>query len=100
MDKTITNIPHKWPSIVDLSRGVGLDLELLPSYDLIDEIRVVNNKIKHLYVVDDQLCKYKGFSEYKGKKMNVVKYRVHEYAIGAHHFMNRLVNEMGRSIRY
>ncbi|MDX9683842.1 hypothetical protein QMK56_20355 [Pseudomonas protegens] len=100
MNKTLTDLPFKWPALVELSKLTGLDLERLSSYDLIDEIRVVNNKIKHLYTVDSQLCKYKGFSEHKGKKMSMVNYRVHEYAIGAHHFMNRLISSMGPTIRY
>lgn len=100
MDKKIERTPYEWKKIKELAKSVGLDLRCLPSYEIIDELRVVNNKIKHLYIVDNDLCKYKGFAEHKGKKMNNVNYRVHDYAIGAHHFINRLVNSMGPTIRF
>lgn len=94
------NISFIWPELVELSKKVGIDLKSLPSYDTIDEIRVVNNKIKHLYVVDKELSKYRGFAEHEGKKMSVVDYRTHEYALAAHHFMNRLVMAMGPVVSY
>ncbi|HDL7024064.1 TPA: hypothetical protein PXM49_003712 [Yersinia enterocolitica] len=100
MNNKTRDVPYQWDKIKEKSKLNGLDLSKLPSYDLIDELRVVNNKIKHIYIVDDQLCHYKGFTKHKGKPMNYVDYRVHEYAIGAHHFINRLISAMGPTIRY
>lgn len=99
-DKSQTGLPHEWDKILGCARRAGINLRRLSSFKLIDEIRVVNNKIKHLYIVDQKLCKYKGFAQHKGKKMNAVDYRVHEYAIGAHHFMNRVISSMGPTVRY
>ncbi|MDX8000120.1 hypothetical protein FE394_13105 [Xenorhabdus sp. Reich] len=100
MEESRKEMPYKWNELKRLSKEVGIDLESLPSYDIINEIRVVNNKIKHLYIVDKELCKYTGFAEHEGKKMSAVNYRTHEYALAAHHFMNRLVMAMGPVISY
>lgn len=93
-------LSYKWHKLKNRFKELGIDLESILSYDVIDEIRVVNNKIKHLYVVDEELCKYKGFAEHKGQKMSNVNYRTHEYALAAHHFMNRLVMAMGPITSY
>lgn len=100
MNNKACDVPSQWDKIKEKSKLNGLNLSELASYDIIDELRVVNNKIKHIYIVDTQLCKYKGFTKHKGKPMNCVDYRVHEYAIGAHHFINRLISAMGPTIRY
>jgi hypothetical protein len=99
-DKKQKSLPHQWEEIVIRARRAGIHLKRLPSYKIIDEIRIVNNKIKHLYIVDNTLCKYDGFAQHKGKKMSAVDYRIHEYAIGAHHFMNRVICSMGPTVRY
>lgn len=94
------DMPFKWPELKKLSLSNGINLEKIPSYSMIDEIRVVNNKIKHLYVVDAQLSKYPGFEKYAGKKMSVIDYKTHDYALATYHFMNRLIMGMGPFISY
>ena len=93
-------MPFKWHELKRLSTKNGIDLESLPSYAIINVIRFVYNKIQHLYIVDDELSKYPGFEKYKGKKMSLVDYRTHEYALATYHFMNRLVMFMGPIISY
>ncbi|WP_392560241.1 hypothetical protein [Orbus mooreae] len=95
-----SRLSYRWNQLKDGFTELGVTLETLPSYKTIDEIRVVNNKIKHLYIVDDELCKYDGFAKYKGKKMSLLDYRTHDYALAAHHFINRLVMNMGPTISY
>lgn len=39
-------------------------------------------------------------AKYKGKKMSLLDYRTHDYALAAHHFIKRLVMNMGPTISY
>ncbi|PQK93522.1 hypothetical protein CG433_12570 [Pantoea ananatis] len=93
-------MPFKWEALKKLSLRDGMDLESLPSYLIIDEIRVVTNKTKHLYIVDDELGKYPDFEKHVGKKMSIVDYRTHDYALATYHFMNRLIMSMVAITRY
>ncbi|ANI82429.1 MULTISPECIES: hypothetical protein [Kosakonia] len=99
-DEGIENMPFKWNALKKLSKDIGVDLEQIPSYSIIDEVRVVNNKIKHLYVVDNELGKYPGFEKHVGKKMSIIDYKTHDYALATYHFMNRLIMAMGPFISY
>ena len=94
------NTSFQWNKLKELSKDNGIDLETIPSYDIVNEVRVVNNKIKHLYVVDNELAKFTAFSELNGVKMNYIDYRTHEYALGVYHFMNRFIMAMGPVISY
>lgn len=100
VNEDVDHMPFKWEALKKLSLRSGMDLESLPSYSIIDEIRVVNNKIKHLYIVDDELGKYPDFEKHVGKKMSVVDYRTHDYALATYHFMNRLIMSMGPMTSY
>ena len=45
-------LSHKWHEIENYLRDRGLNVSNALSYQLIDELRVLNNVIKHSYVVD------------------------------------------------
>jgi len=96
----VEEMPFKWYALKKISLMNGVNLETLPSYSMIDEIRVVNNKIKHLYVVDDELSKFPSFEKYVGKKMSFIDYKTHDYALATYHFINRLVMAMGPFTSY
>lgn len=90
----------KWYEIVEKFNAHGLDIKKLSAYESIDEIRVLNNKIKHSYRVDDQLAKFKFFSEYNEKPINYIPLRVKDYTIATYHFIVQLINIIGPSERY
>lgn len=67
---------------------------------MINEIRVLNNKIKHSYVVDNTLANFQFFNEYNGKSISEVPLRVNDYTIATYHFIIQLINIIGPSERY
>lgn len=97
--KQVSN-SHKWHEIVEKFSVYGFDIKKLSAYGSIDEIRVINNKIKHSYYVDDQLAKFQFFSEHNGKSISSVPLRVEDYTVAAYHFIIQLINIMGPSERY
>jgi len=92
--------PHRWDKILSEFNAHQLDLTSLGSYAIIDEMRVLNNKIKHLYKVDDTLAEFDYFKEHLGKELNNVPLRVQDYTIATYHYLCQLVNFIGPSERY
>lgn len=78
----------------------GIKFKSISSYKMIKELRVVNNKIKHLYRVDEQLAKYDGFKEHLNKPMVYVDYKVHDYTFAVYHFFYSVISEMGDNTQY
>ncbi|NMY40948.1 hypothetical protein HBN76_06510 [Pseudomonas sp. WS 5013] len=97
--KEVSN-SYKWHEIVEKFNAHGFDIKKLSTYESIDEIRVLNNKIKHSYCVDDQLAKFQFFSEYNGKPISSIPLRVKDYTIATYHFIVQLINIIGPSERY
>lgn len=91
---------HKWHEIINKFKKNDFDITLLSAYATINEIRVLNNKIKHSYSVDNELAKFKFFSVYNGKSINNVPLRVQDYTIATYHFIVQLINIIGPSERY
>lgn len=91
---------HRWHEIVNKFKENDFDIKLLSAYDTINEIRVLNNKIKHSYSVDDQLANFQFFSEYNGKSISDVPLRVQDYTLAAYHFIIQIINITGPSERY
>lgn len=55
-------LSHKWHEIERYLCDRGLNVSNALSYQLIDELRILNNVIKHSYVVDKNLANYKNFA--------------------------------------
>ncbi|MEL3927101.1 hypothetical protein V1669_06795 [Aeromonas enteropelogenes] len=91
---------HKWYEIVNKFKENDFDITLLSAYETINEIRILNNKIKHSYIVDTQLSTFKSFISYNGKPISDVPLRVRDYTISTYHFIVQLINIIGPSERY
>ncbi|NHN78581.1 hypothetical protein HA520_15055 [Azotobacter chroococcum] len=95
-----TAISHVWAEVEKKFAQKNINIKLLPSYDTINEIRVLNNKIKHSYCVDNALANFPSFSEHKGKTISEVPLRVQDYTIATYHFIIQIINKIGPSERY
>ncbi|EKA7361365.1 TPA: hypothetical protein NKP42_004501 [Vibrio parahaemolyticus] len=95
-----TSSSHVWKKLVEKFKEKNIDITVLSSYEVINEIRVLNNKIKHSYVVDNNLANFQFFNEYNGKPISEVPLRVNDYTIATYHFIIQLINIIGPSERY
>ncbi|EJH2591716.1 hypothetical protein NDL33_004518 [Vibrio parahaemolyticus] len=95
-----TSSSHVWQNLVEKFKEKNIDITTLSSYEVINEIRVLNNKIKHSYVVDNNLANFQFFNEYNGKSISEVPLRVNDYTIATYHFIIQLINIIGPSERY
>ncbi|WP_100754479.1 hypothetical protein [Vibrio salilacus] len=95
-----TSSSHVWNKLVEKFKEKNIDITALSSYEVINEIRVLNNKIKHSYVVDNNLANFQFFNEYNGKSISEVPLRVNDYTIATYHFIIQLINIIGPSERY
>lgn len=91
---------HRWPDVINKFLEQQLDIKSLGSYSTIDEMRVLNNKIKHLYHVDSNLASFEYFEEHAGKKISNVPLRVQDYTLATYHYICQLINSTGPSVQY
>ena len=77
-----------------------MDLTSINSYKNINEIRVVNNKLKHLYFTDEELAKFDNFKDNKGKSLNLVSFPLQNYITSSYHFIYTLLNLVGETEYY
>ncbi|MDW6091993.1 hypothetical protein [Vibrio rhizosphaerae] len=90
--------PYRWDLIKGAYHGYGLALDSLTHYDTVNELRVVNNKIKHLYQVDSDLAAFPRFADKEGLPMTFLNYPVHEYEEAVYLFLGRLLVWVGERI--
>lgn len=90
----------RWHEVIDNFNKHNINVESLSAYDTINELRVLNNKIKHSYLVEGSLADFDFFKDYKGEYINNVPLRIHDYSISAYHFIIQLINIIGPSEKY
>jgi len=93
------NPPFRWDRLKDRYNEYGILIENLPEYEVINELRVLNNKIKHLYKVDSELAKYSHFSSDEGKLIKQIKLPMQEYADSCYKFLGYLLEQVGIKIK-
>jgi hypothetical protein len=91
---------YRWDIIKTKFSELNIDIESIKSYEIINELRVVNNKIKHLYCVDEQLAKFENFKDSKGKSLNSINFNLQSYISASYHFVFTLINLIGKNIYY
>lgn len=92
--------PHKWKEIESRYSDINIILENAISYAIIDELRVLNNKIKHSYLVDDELSSFDFFKDQANKRIDAIPLRVFDYTLAAYNFVCFLTNRSGESEFY
>ena len=95
-----SNNNYKWDVITKKFKEHNINIDEILSYEDIDEIRVLNNKIKHLYIVDMRLTEFKYFEQYLGMKINTIPLRLKDYITSTYHFIVKLINLIGPSEKY
>lgn len=93
------NPPYRWDRLKAKYNEYGISLENLPEHELINELRVVNNKIKHLYKVDSELARFTHFSSDEGKLIKQIKLPMQEYADSCYKFLGCLLEQVGIKIK-
>lgn len=71
-----------------------MDLNNLPGYADADELRVVNNKIKHLGTVDAELAAFGTFQGKLGRRLLDLDLDMHRYSLGIHAFLDRILEDV------
>lgn len=89
---------HKWHKIVKRFNQIGVDLKVCKGYSNIDECRVLNNKIKHVGVVDHDLTGYPYFSSFVGKDLNNIDFELQRYTDSVFEFVGNVMEELDSKI--
>jgi hypothetical protein len=93
-----TRAPHKWTDVESNYKKMGVVLKNSISYTTIDELRVLNNKIKHSYLVDYDLSLFDYFKDHINKRIDFVPLRVFDYTLAAYNFVCFVTNKSGESV--
>ena len=67
-----------WKNLKKTLNGIGFNIEHLKMYKIINELRCLNNDIKHNRKVGDELAKYPGWvygEEITGKEINFERFK-------------------------
>jgi hypothetical protein len=91
---------HRWDVVKKDFLNSKIDISTIASYEIINELRVVNNKIKHLYFVDEQLASFENFKNSEGKSLNSVSFNLQAYITSSYHFVTTLINSVGENTYY
>lgn len=91
---------HRWHGIVRSYEDMNVILKDSSSYPLINELRVLNNKIKHSYIVDKELSSFEFFNNLTGKRIDSIPLRVFDYILATYNFVCFITNRTGESIYF
>ncbi|BBJ86490.1 TPA: hypothetical protein ACPYUI_000597 [Raoultella ornithinolytica] len=91
-------VPFRWDQLTSKYLSHSVDLEKLDSYDVINESRVLNNKIKHLYMVDESLAAFPFFNGKEKRSLSGMEYRLQDYIIGTHKFIGHLLEVSAKNL--
>lgn len=92
--------PHRWKDIENHYTDINVILKNAISYATIDELRVVNNKIKHSYLVDDELSSFDYFKDQANRRIDAIPLRVFDYTLAAYNFVCFVTNRSGENVFY
>ena len=87
----------KWETLKNFLRGQGIDIENFSKYSEVDELRIINNCIKHSGIVDGNLSK---FGEWKkGEHVTSLDRHFHRLALAAERYMADLTNALSSKLK-
>lgn len=92
--------PHNWKDIEKHYTNQKVILKKAISYTTIEELRVLNNKIKHSYLVDEELTPFDSFKNHANKRIDAIPLRVFDYTLAAYNFVCFITNRSGENIFY
>jgi len=91
-------ISFRWDTLKSKYLEYGVDVHLCDGYLIANECRVLNNKIKHLNFVDDELAAFSNFSSNLGDRFKFVDINLQEYFDGCYHFLGSLIEKTGMNL--
>lgn len=91
-------IDFKWAGLTKTFEELNLNLDNLSSYEVINEIRIKNNQIKHDFAKREEGSEQ--FTEFDGLPISDEVFDVHKYVIHTYHFFNRVIMSLGPIISY
>ena len=92
------DIKFRRDDLKTIYKNYNINLEKLPSYEVVNEVRIKNNKIKHDF--NKREASSEQFTEFDGVAVSNEEYDVQKYALHTYHFMNRVVMSLGPFISY
>lgn len=88
-------IPYSWNETIPLFKFLGINTdESLPIYQNINELRVLNNKLKHLNMVDNKLAEFPYFQDKKGKDLDKITLELQRYSDNAFAFVYFIAEQL------
>lgn len=81
----------EWTPLKSRFRHLGIDLTSLSEYSTVDECRILNNKIKHLGVVDPTLGNLPGFRGALGQPITELKLPLQRYSDDVFNYVGRIL---------
>jgi hypothetical protein len=89
------SIPSRWDKVLSFLSDVEINLLRIPKiYYSYDELRVLNNKIKHLGEVDEKLSEFSYFSGKEGEKLEAFTFELQRYLDSSYAFITFLAQEL------
>lgn len=89
------SIPGKWDDVLKAFADFEIDPSKIPSIkESFDELRVLNNKIKHLGEVDAKLAEFSGFKGRKGAQLEEFEFDLQRYLNSSYAFFTFLAQEL------
>jgi hypothetical protein len=77
---------------------VGIDLRSLTGHAAVNECRVLNNKIKHLGIVDDELSSFPHFAHRRGTRLTDIELDLQRYVNGVFEFVGHTLESADAAI--
>lgn len=79
--------PYRWPDLSDRFLALAIDVAHAKNFERADECRVLNNKLKHETLVDNQLAAFPTFAHRHGQELDQVPLPVQLYADAVFEFV-------------
>jgi len=91
--------PYKWSELCNRFIVIGLKLPDCKSYNVVNECRVLNNKIKHVGAVDAELAKFSRYTRFAGCSIDEVEIDTQLYANSTFEFVTCVMEATGDALR-
>lgn len=86
---------YAWDSLKKGFAEAGITISDCRESSIIEELRVLNNKIKHLNVVDEELATFQTFSTHNDQRIRDIELPMQMYADGVYLFLGDLLEKAG-----
>lgn len=88
-------IPARWDGYLRVFDNLQIDLSIVPCImESFNELRVLNNKIKHLGEVDAKLAEFEKFKDCEGMKLEELDFDMQRYLDSSYAFFVFLAQEL------